>query len=139
MKNIIGALALITMTGCASLGGFKNTDVLVQKNYVVRTAPDTLKTLPPLPPALENPKTATNTQVAGFINDTEEYVANLEAMIQTLVNYYEKPVTAAEAGAMKPVTPLATPTPNAARVIQPQTSSDPTKPSRSIFPWLRAK
>lgn len=120
MKMII-ALAGLVLAGCATSDGFTNTEVVVQKQYVVRTAPDTLKTLPPLPPALSNPRTASNTQIATWINNTEEYVANLEGMLQTLVNFYEAPVSTAEVGTMTPVTPRAAATPNAARVIQPQT------------------
>jgi len=122
MKLLISLLAVAALAGCATK---PDTQVLLDAHYVVRTAPDVLKTLPPLPPTLQNPKTATNSQVAEFINNTEEYVANLEAMVQTLVNFYEKPVTTAEAGTMQPVTPLATPTPTAGRVIRPQTTALP--------------
>jgi hypothetical protein len=129
MKMIIVLAAIAGLAGCSTTGtGFNNTEVVVQREYVVRTAPDALKTLPPLPPALANPKTASNTQIGTWINNTEEYVANLEAMVQTLVNFYEKPVTSGEvtaAGGMRAVTPLATPTPTAARVIQPQTTAAP--------------
>ena len=99
MKYLL-ALIAVALTGCASTG-FNNTEVLVTKEYVVRTAPDVLKTLPPLPPPLANPRTATNNQIAAWINNTEEYVANLEAMIQALVNFYEKPITAAETAALR--------------------------------------
>lgn len=95
MKNIL-MIAAIFLSGCASTAGFNNTQVLVQKEYVVRTAPDTLKTLPPLPPAIANPQAASNNQVAAWINSTEEYIANLESMIQNLVNFYEKPVNTAD-------------------------------------------
>lgn len=121
MKSLL-LVAVLVLTGCASTG-FTNTAVVVQKDYIVRTAPDTLKTLPPLPPTIANPKSATNNQIAKWINDTEEYVANLEAMVQTLVNFYEKPITTSEAGAMRVVTPNAVATPNASRVIQPQTTA----------------
>lgn len=120
MKTLILAAAVF-LTGCAFNDPFVRKEILVKSDYIVRTAPDTLKTLPPLPPALANPKTATNTQIAGWINNTEEYTANLEAMIQTLVNFYEKPVTETEAKDMRVVTPLATPTPTN-RVIKPQTT-----------------
>lgn len=127
MKLILILAAAIAMTGCASTGtGFNNTEVVVANQYVVRTAPDVLKTLPPLPPTIANPQTATNTQVATFINNTEQYVANLESMIQTLVNFYEKPVTTAEAGTMQPVMPRSPATPSTSRVIQPQTTTGQT-------------
>ena len=59
MKYLI-ILAATVLTGCAATNPFNNTEVLVQKEYVVRTAPDTLKTLPPLPPTLASPRGATN-------------------------------------------------------------------------------
>lgn len=121
--KIILILAAALLTGCATTDGFNNTEVVVANQYVVRTAPDTLKTLPPLPPRIANPATASNTQVATFINNTEQYVADLEAMIQTLVNFYEKPVTTTEAGTLQPVTPRSQATPTTSRVIQPQTTT----------------
>ena len=125
--KIIPIMFALLLAGCGTTGKFQNTEVVVAKQYVVRTAPDTLKTLPPLPPPLANPKKATNTQAATFMNNTEEYVTNLEAMIQTLVNYYEKPVTTDEAGTLQPVTPRSNATPSATRVIQPQTTVTPSK------------
>jgi len=122
MKIYILAAA-VALTGCAAGTGFNNTEVVVANQYVVRTAPDQLKTLPPLPPRIADPSKATNTQVATWINNTEQYVADLEAMIQTLVNFYEKPVTAAEAGTLQPVTPRTTAQPTTGRVIQPQTTA----------------
>lgn len=132
MNKLFILAAVLALGGCATTPG---TTVLTDQQYVVRTAPDTLKTLPPLPPTLANPKTATNSQVAQFINDTEQYTANLEAMIQTLVNFYEKPVTTTEAGSLQPVTPLSTATPTAKRVIQPQTTAAPVAASapKSLF------
>lgn len=122
MKLILTLVAAAALTGCATTG-FNDTEVVVANRYVVRTAPDVLKTLPPLPPPVANPATATNTQVATFINNTERYVADLESMIQTLVNFYEKPVTTAEAGTLQPVTPRSPATPTPGRVIQPQTTT----------------
>lgn len=118
MKTFISLLALVVLTGCASKNGFNNTEVLVSKQYVIRTAPDILKTLPPLPATLPNPNSATNSQVAIFINNTEEYITNLEAMISTLVDFYEKPVLASEIGAMKAITPIMDKA--GRRIVQPQ-------------------
>ena len=122
MKFITVMVVAASLAGCGTTG-FNNTEVVVQKQYVVRTAPDQLKTLPPLPPKVANPKTATNTQAASFMNNTEQYTTDLESMIQTLVNYYEKPVTSAEVGTMQVVTPRDPAQPSSTRVIQPQTTA----------------
>ena len=121
--------------------GFNNTQVVVQKEYVIRTAPDVMKTLPPLPVAIANPKSATNNQIAVWINNTEDYTANLEAMIQTLVNFYEKPVNTNEAKGMQVVTPLSSPTPASGRLIQPQVEQPVTAASsaRGISPLQRLR
>lgn len=122
MKFITIMVVAASLAGCGTTG-FNNTEVVVQKQYVVRTAPDQLKTLPPLPPKVANPKTSTNTQAASFMNNTEQYTTDLESMIQTLVNYYEKPVTSAEVGTMQVVTPRDPAQPSSTRVIQPQTTA----------------
>lgn len=115
MKLALATLVAFTLVGCASTG---TVEVVPERSYVVRTAPDQLKTLPPLPTPLENPRTASNNQVATWINNTERYVADLEAMISTLVDFYEKPVTTTEAGTMRPVTPVTDA--QGRRVLQPQ-------------------
>jgi hypothetical protein len=128
MKTIaITIIAAFSLSGCGTFWQKKEPEVLVNNQYVVRTAPDQLKTLPPLPAALKNPKTASNEQVAKWISDNEEYITNLESMIQTLVNFYEKPVSTAEAGTMQPVTPRSAATPDANRVIKPQTAASAPK------------
>lgn len=116
-------LSAVILTGCATTGKFDNTEVVVAKQYVVRTATDTMKTLPPLPTKLVVTPKTTNIEVATFINNTEQYVADVESMVQTLVNFYEKPVTTKEAGVLEVVTPRSPVTPTAARVIQPQTTA----------------
>jgi hypothetical protein len=142
MKLIL-ILAAAVLTGCASSGtGFTNTEVVTARSYVVRTAPDQLKTLPPLPPKIANTKALTETQVATFINNTEQYVSDLEAMVQTLVNFYEKPVTSAEAGSLQPVTPRDTAQPTPSRVIRPQiTAAGAATPAatQTTTPTLRQR
>lgn len=90
IKRALFLLPLL-LAGCAS-NGYTNTQVLTQQNYVVRAAPDALKRLPPLPPKLPNPKTATSAQVAIWLNNTEYYIASLEAQITSLISFYERPV-----------------------------------------------
>ncbi len=116
-------LTAMILAGCASTNPFNSVTVVPDRVYVVRHAPDVLRTLPPLPPGLANPRTATNSQVATWISDTESYVAALESQLQTIVNFYEAPVTTAEAGAMKAVMPTAPPVIDRNRVIQPQTTA----------------
>lgn len=84
-------LLILLLVGCASNPlKFNNTEVVVQKEFIVRTAPDSMKTLPPLPATL--PKPASNAQVATWVNNTERYVADVEEKVKALINYYEKPV-----------------------------------------------
>lgn len=91
MKLIYALIVAAALTGCGTTAPQK--EVVVQTEYIVRKAPDTMKTLPPLPTAVSDPKTASNTDAATFMNATEEYVRNLESMIKVLVDFYEKPVT----------------------------------------------
>lgn len=100
MKKLILIAALI-LTGCASNEPLK--EIVIKNNYIVRTAPQTLKTLPNYPELL-NVETATQTDLAKWINNTQGYIYELESMISVLINFYEKPVvetTAASAPAKK--------------------------------------
>lgn len=141
MRTLLLATATVALlAGCASTA--PTVEVVPQREYVVRTAPDSLKTLPPLPTPLANPRTASSSEIASWISRTEEYVANLEGMLSTLVDFYEKPVTTTEAGTMRPVTPVVTP--SGGRVLQPQvgtrgantlsiTAAQPASSSPSTF------
>lgn len=104
MKLILAPIILLA--GCASTTPFNSVEVLAQTSYITRTAPDVLKQLPPLPPRIANPRTATNNQVATFISNSEEYIANLEAQIRVLVRLYETPVPSNSV-----VPPIAAPAP----------------------------
>lgn len=91
MKNIISSiviLCLISLTGCATQ---KQTEVLVKTQYIVRTAPTQLKTLPAYPAPI-NVETADQVALAKWINSTDGYIYDLESMITNLINFYEKPV-----------------------------------------------
>lgn len=113
MTKIFSMVLLLVIVGCASTGtGFTNTEVLVQKTYIVRIAPDALKTLPLLPEKIQNPKTATNEEVASWINRTEEYVTSLEDLLKTLVIFYEAPVTPTEAAIANSKLPQSKPSSN---------------------------
>lgn len=90
----------------------------IKTEYVVRTAGEDLKTLPILPTKIDS-QFATDAQVATFMSNTEKYAVDLESMIQTLINFYEAPVTAEEVKTLQPVTPRVQPTPGT-RTIQPQ-------------------
>jgi hypothetical protein len=115
----IGLIPIVAaLAGCASTTSpFNSVEVLSQTRYVTRAAPDILRQLPPLPPRLPNPRAATNSQVATFISDTEEYAAQLEAQIRLLVRLYEAPLgangTAGANGAAAPApaTPASAPPP----------------------------
>lgn len=96
MKSIILALSVLVLTACGT--NKPQTEVLVKNQYIVRTAPDQLKKLPPYPEPLVV-ESATQTDLARWINRTEGYIYDLESMISVLINFYEKPVSAVETAA----------------------------------------
>lgn len=81
MKYLILLLAL---SGCATQ---VQPTVLTQQNYIVRSAPASLKTLPALPAAI--PAKPTNLQVARWISENEKYIQELEARFRALISFYE--------------------------------------------------
>lgn len=101
MKKLIFIIAL-ALTGCASTG-FKNKEILVQKEYIVRTAPNDLKALPPYPNTID-PMKANQLELAQWLLENEKYMYSLEGKIKGLIEFYEKPV---KSDAPAPVTPAA--------------------------------
>lgn len=75
---------LLALSGCATQ---VQPTVLAQQNYIVRSAPASLKTLPALPAAI--PAKPTNLQVARWISENEKYIQELEARFRALISFYE--------------------------------------------------
>jgi hypothetical protein len=92
MKKVLLCVLVSMLVGCATTERV-NTEVVVQKEYVVRTATQALKEMPPYPATI-NPKTATQTDLALWMLENEKFILALQAKIDELVKFYEKPVTA---------------------------------------------
>lgn len=89
MKLVLSSLAIALLMGCAQQ---PKTEVVVRNEYIVRTAPDQLKKLPSYPEPIDV-ATADQVALARWINRTEGYLNELEAMIVNLISFYEAPVT----------------------------------------------
>lgn len=90
MKYLILVLALF-LTACGSMPQKPEPQVVVKKEYVVRTADNVLKVIPPVGPKID-PDKASQADLAKWIAETEEHRLKLEARIKTLIEFYEKPV-----------------------------------------------
>jgi len=90
MKYLIIVLAVF-LSACGTIPQKPEPQVVVKKEYVVRTADQSLKTLPAIGPKI-NPDTASQADLSRWIRDTEEHRLKLEARIITLIEFYEKPI-----------------------------------------------
>lgn len=90
MKYLILVLAIF-LAACGTVPQKPEPQVVVKKEYVVRTADASLKAIPPLGPKID-PDKASQADLARWIKDTEEHRLKLEARITTLIEFYEKPV-----------------------------------------------
>lgn len=97
MRAVLAALVCASLVGCAS-NPFVRTEVVIQKEYVVRKATDQQKMLPPYPQPIDI-ATATQSMLAQWIVDTEGRQYELESIINRLVQFYEAPVGAPAAAA----------------------------------------
>lgn len=96
MKNIIIALiAAASLAACGTTGKFVDTKVVTKTEYIVRVATDAQKTIPSYTPTI-NPDTASQSDLAEWITASEERQWRLEVLIQELIKFYERPVSAAE-------------------------------------------
>lgn len=108
MNRLITLFAIVglalTVSACAT-----DQKVVVEYRYVVRTAPETLKALPPQAAKID-PSTATNLDLANWIVDGEKRTYLLEDQVRSLVQFYEAPVsTSTPAAASSPAAILPTP------------------------------
>lgn len=90
MKYLIIALSLF-LSGCAFDSPFVRKEIVVEKQYVIRTATDQQKALPPFPASIDV-KTSNQLQLAQWIVDNEKRQLELESIIKRLIEYYEAPV-----------------------------------------------
>jgi len=92
MKKIFLAFLLTATFGLVGCETTKpDTQVLIKKEYVVRTAPESLKSIPPYPAPIDV-KTANQIDLAKWMLDNEKYLLSLESQIKSLIEFYEKPV-----------------------------------------------
>lgn len=93
MNNIIMiAMAGLALSGCDT---FVKKEVLIQNQYIVRTATADQKVVPPYPAAIDI-MTADQIALAKWISASEERTWRLESIIKELVDFYEMPVSQAE-------------------------------------------
>jgi hypothetical protein len=86
MKLISILFATIFLSGCWST----SPKIIVEKEYIVRIAPQNLKTLPEYPAKLDT--NANQIDLANWILLSEERQWQLENMISELIKFYEAPV-----------------------------------------------
>lgn len=124
IKTLTSLAVALALVGCANTNGFVTKEVVVQYQYVTRTATDQQKRIPPYPATI-NPTTASQLELAEWIKQSEERQWQLETIITELVRFYEKPFTQSEVNAL-PVptvgaTPAAAPAPQPASAPAPRT------------------
>jgi hypothetical protein len=98
---VLGLMLVVVMTACGTSDPFIQKEVVVQHDYVVRKASSQQKLIPPYPTPID-PATATQSDLAQWIIDTEQRQYNLESIIRRLVQFYEMPATAEERAALNP-------------------------------------
>lgn len=88
MKIIVSVLAALLLSGC--FGTTPQKEVVVRYEYIVRKASPELKQLPPQPKDI-NPATANQLDLADWIVANEARSLRLEAIIDSLIKFYEAP------------------------------------------------
>jgi hypothetical protein len=97
MRSLLLIPVLLALVGCET---FVKRETVVETRYVVRTAVEDQKRLPPYPPPIDV-KTASQLELAQWILASEERQWRLEAIIAELIKFYEKPVTKEEQDKVK--------------------------------------
>ena len=89
MRFFLSSFSCLLLSGCI-IFSTPQKEIIVEKEYIIRTAPKELKELPEYPSEirLENQN---NLDVATFIVKSEEYILQLETKIKALINFYEQP------------------------------------------------
>lgn len=89
MKSLLLIISALFISGCANTNLKK--EIVVKTEYIVRTAPNQLKKLPNYPEPIDLAN-ADQTTLALWINNSEDYITQLEDMIANLIAFYEKPI-----------------------------------------------
>lgn len=108
MKRLLALIPLVLLTACGTT--VTQTEVVVQHNYIVRTASEEQKRLPAQPAPIDV-TTANQTHLAEWIVQTEKRMMDLESIIRRLIEFYERPVTQDEKQKVEGVKPPASPQP----------------------------
>lgn len=125
MKSLALILCAAVLSGCASNTGYVNKQVVVQYQYVTRTATDQQKAIPPYPAAIDV-ATASQLELAEWIKQSEARQWSLESIVKELVAFYEKPFTQTEVDTL--------PAPNTTTAIPAaQPASAASAPARRVF------
>ncbi len=92
MKSLFLILALsLSLSGCSNTNPFVRKEIVVEYKYVIRSATLAQKEKPKYPDAIDV-ITADQLSLATWIKQSEERQIRLEAIIDELVEFYEKPV-----------------------------------------------
>lgn len=102
MKAIFLICVSCVLSGCALFDPFvkKETVVITQYEYIVRQADESLKKKPPYPPPIDI-ATADQMALSYWLLQNENRMLDLEATIDRLIKFYEKPVSEEEKAAAK--------------------------------------
>lgn len=88
MKFILAFFVLVSLLGCET-----TPKIVIEKEYIVRTAPSNLKKLPDYPESIDL-ETADQIELSNWILLNEERQWKLETMINELIKFYEAPIPA---------------------------------------------
>ncbi len=92
MKIVLILSAVFFLVGCSTM---TKQEVVTKNVYIVRTAVEDQKRVPPYPSAIDV-STANQLELAEWIAASEKRQWDLESIIDELIKFYEKPVTAEE-------------------------------------------
>lgn len=87
MKFLLSFFILVSLLGCET----NPPKIVVEKEYIVRTAPSNLKKLPEYPESIDL-ETANQIDLSNWILLNEERQWKLESMINELIKFYEAPI-----------------------------------------------
>lgn len=92
MKLILILALSILISGCASSRIETQKEIVIEYQYIIRTASAAQKAKPAYAQDI-NVKTATQLDLANWIKSNEERASRLESIIDELIKFYERPMT----------------------------------------------